>query len=226
MRLAVIGTFYGRHENAFPLMHRLFVDATRKPDEAWLMCEGHADASALGNAMVDLAREGLIDPRRYPPDGTQILVKMTPKDENGRYSTIPYSNKINWALDRVQADAVVYLDNGSMPGPQKYEVMLAALEQNPDWGAVYCTQKRTGFNPEVSYAEEVVPDAFCRLNYTQVMHRVTEDRWPTDMRHANPDLADGLFWRSLHESLGPFHPAGGRRIHDDHHIPSPSAVGV
>jgi hypothetical protein len=220
VKLAVIGTFYGRHENTFPLLHRLLVDGTRKPDEAWLMCEGHDDVAAIELALDDLYEMELID---GPIPGVRIISLQTPK-VGGRYAVIPYSRKINWALDASQADAFVYLDNNSMPGPDKYAVMAQALEQHPEYGAVYCTQKRTGFNETVFYAEEPVYDAFCVLNYTQVMHRRTDQRWTMDMRWADPDLADGLFWRQLHDKLGPFFPAGGKTIQDWHHIPSPAAT--
>ena len=221
LRLAVIGTFAGRHENTFALMHRLFVDSTRKPDEAWLMCEAREDADAIEDAFDELYAMGLIED--LVPGFPTIL--QTPKT-NGNYDVIPYANKINFALDQSEADLFVYLDNNSMPGPQKFEVLARALEENPDWGAVYCTQKRTGFAPMVMEAVDPVRDGYCVLNYTQVMHRKTDQRWTLDMRHANPDLADGLFWRQLHDQVGAFYPAGGTRIHDDHHIPSPAMAGL
>jgi hypothetical protein len=46
------------------------------------------------------------------------------------------------------------------------------------------------------------------------------------MKWANPDLADALFWRQLHRVLGPFYPVGGHTVLDEHHIPSPVAVGL
>jgi hypothetical protein len=39
-------------------------------------------------------------------------------------------------------------------------------------------------------------------------------------------MADGLFWRALHESLGVFYPAGGKAPLDFHHMPSPKAQGL
>lgn len=148
---------------------------------------------------------------------------------DGRYKVIPYSNKINWALARQTGDAILYLDNGSMPHPRKVELMAAALEANPEWGAVYCGQHRTGYLDETYRAG---PDATTiangngQLNYTQVMHRPTSDRWTLDMAHADPDIADGLFWQSLHRTLGPFHPVGSDLILDEHHMADPKAVGV
>jgi hypothetical protein len=221
-RVAVIGTFYGRHENSFPLLHRLYVDATRRPDEAWLLCETDEDAQALDAAFDDLYDLEALDGW---PDGLHVEVVETPRTGGG-YAVIPYAHKINHALDRVTADYVVYLDNGSMPAPEKIAAMAASLDANPGWGAVYCAQKRTGYNETVIPADRVVEDGFCVLNYTQVMHRVTEDRWPLDMKYANPDLADGHFWRSLHATLGPFHPCPDGRVLDEHHIPDVKAAGI
>lgn len=221
-RLAVIGTFYGRHENSLPLLHRLYVDTTCPPDEAWLMCETPADAEALFDAYWELYDKELL---HEWPEGLYVVVLRTPKDGN-TYRVIPYSNKINWALDLSNADFFVYLDNNSMPGQDKYRVMKEALEANPDWGAVFCTQHRTGFDNAIYVADVVVHDAFCVLNYTQVMHRRSTARWPLEMALANPDLADATFWRRLHADFGPFHPAGGDTVHDFHHIPDPKAVGV
>ena len=221
MRLAVIGTFHLRHENSFALMHRLFVDSTKKPDEAWLMCEDYSDRVAIQMALHELYEMDLIGPM-IP--GLKVLAHPTPRNDNGGYQMIPYSRKINWALDRTQADAVVYLDNASMPSSYKYEKMLSALEANPDWGAVYCGQQRLGMTEMFSPADAVVGDAYCNLNYTQVMHRKTADRWPTDMQFANPDLADATFWRMLHVSLGDFYPVEG--LDDWHRIDGPAAQGV
>lgn len=220
MRLTVIGTFHKRWENSLPLLKRLYVDSTRKPDESFLMCETGEDVDALMSAYRDLYDLELLDGF---PAGLHILEHNTPRIE-GRYAVIPYAYKINHALDCAEGDAVVYLDNNSDPKPTKYQAMLTGLEQHPAWGATYCTQKRTGMNDMVFRAEYPVDDAFCALNYTQVMHRPTADRWPLDMRLADPDLADGYFWRSLHMSLGAFFPVGGSEILDEHHIPDACAA--
>lgn len=218
MKFAVIATFHQRHDKTFPLMHRLFVDGTATPDEAWIMCETADDRDNVFEAFQELYDMELID---RLPDGLNVVHYPTPRKANGDYAVIPYSNKINAALDASQADHIVYLDNNSIPGPDKYRVMHEALCSHPDWGAVYCTQKRTGFSDVTHHARDVIHDGYCQVNYTQVMHRRTGDRWTLDMRHANPDLADALFWRSLHASIGSFYPAGGDTIHDDHHIPHP-----
>src|SRR6185369_7701901 len=113
------------------------------------------------------------------------------------------SHKINWALDRTEADLIVYLDNGSLPAPGKFAAMVPVAESS---GAAYCRQLRTGHTPgEYPTVKGAIDDAYCVLNYTQVMHRRTDDRWSLDMRNATPiDIADALFWRELHKSIGPF----------------------
>lgn len=206
--LAVIGTFYGRHERTEALV-RMVMESSRPPDEFWVMCESDEDARYV--------------PRMWKAMHVQVLPTIM---RDGKYAEIPYSRKINWALDRSHADLVCYLDNGSTPHRDKYRVMAEALEQHPTWGAVYCGQHRTGHLDTRVEANGIVEDAYCVLNYTQVMHRRTEDRWTLDMQYAVPmDLADALFWRDLHKSLGPFHPVGDG-ILDEHHIESAKAVGL
>lgn len=207
--LAVIGTFYKRHENT-PLIAAAIRAQARKPDELWLIGEGDDDAAVMRE------QDWGCEPR--------ILVLPTPRNGD-RYAVIPYSYKINHALDRTAAEYVVYLDNGSLPAPGKYAAMVAVLDREPTVGAVYCGQHRTGVVDVVSEANRIVEDAYCVLNYTQVMHRLTADRWTLDMRHADPDLADALFWRSLHETLGSFHPVEGGVL-DEHHIAAYKAAGI
>lgn len=212
MKLALIGTFYKRYENTYKLLHTIFKESSRIPDEVWLMCESAEDAR---QALDFVGHEQLI-----------IKVLPTPKTEEGKYSVIPYSNKINWALDHTTADVITYLDNGSFPDPQKYDLMYNYLLDNPTHNVVYCSQERLGYINEFSLAKDVIPDAYCVLNYTQVMHRKTSDRWTLDMAHASPDLADAIFWRSLHASIGDFYPVNSERILDVHYISGPKAEGV
>lgn len=212
MKLAVIGTFYGRHERTPDLVTRVMVESTRSPDEFWIMCEGPDDAAAVPDAAAADER-------------VNLHILPTPTNGDG-YAVIPYSHKINWALDRTTADAIVYLDNGSMPHVLKYEVMARTLEQDVAIGAVYCGQRRTGFREVEHHAELPIADAYCVLNYTQVMHRRTDDRWTLDMQYARPDLADALFWRSLHQTLGEFHPVGIGHLLDEHHMEGAHAVGL
>jgi hypothetical protein len=214
VKLAAIATLYGRHDKTLPLLEQV-LNSSRVPDELWLMCEGVDDAKAAIWALNKLGHRGAAV--------TVLETNLTPM---GTYAIIPYSNKINWALDRTKADAVVYIDNGSMPSREKYGAMLKALEDNPSWGAVYCSQERSGYDAKTQWADSVVENAYAVLNYTQVMHRVTNDRWSTNMSHADPDLADAIFWRDLHKTLGAFHPVDGSTIHDWHHINSQKAEGV
>jgi hypothetical protein len=210
LKLAVIMTMYGRHENTYPLIERVLT-SSKIPDEIWIMCDGQDDFDVASAALDKLWRVNV----------TPILLP-TPRDGD-RYAVIPYSNKINYVLDRTKADAIVYVDNGSMPSETKFEVMLKALLDNPDWGAVYCTQQRTGYREETNGADRIIPDGYGILNYTQVMHRPTTVRWTTDMGKANPDLADAIFWRDLG---GPFYPVDGQVVHDTHHMNSAAAEGV
>lgn len=214
MKLAVIGTFHGRLRNTSTLFHRVMIEQTRVPDEFWVVCEDDDDVSA---ALTEYA---------LLPYELRDIVKVqhlpTPK-VGGKYEVIPYSRKINMVLDTTDAELICYLDNGSMPARNKYEIMAAKLEAHPEYHAVYCGQHRYGFREDFDFATAVVDDGYSRLNYTQVMHRPTDARWPLDMKWADPDLADAIFWRELG---GPFHPAGMGTILDDHFIPSPKAAGL
>lgn len=224
MRLAAIAPLYGRHHNTFPLLHRLLVATTRVPDELWLMCETTDDYRAVDKALDELYEMELLERRR--PEEVQVCACPTPR-MGGSYEQIPYSRKINIALDLCEADAVVYVDNGSIPAEEKFSEMLSALETNPEWGAVYCTQRRTGYREETHYADAIVEQGYGVVNFTQVMHRFpVQARWTLDMAYANPDLADAIFWRDLHKELGPFHPAGGLTVLDVHDMPSPAAAGI
>ena len=217
LKLAVIGTFHGKFAESTRAIERVLYESSRVPDEFWVLCEDAEDASNArlavnaGNTKTKIILQTLPTPRQ---------------SEGGPYTFIPYSCKINYALDRTKADIICHLDNGSLPHKWKFDLMAGVLESYPSYGAVYCTQKRTGFREEISHAEEIVPDAYCRLNYTQVMHRRTDDRWTLDMRYANPDLADAMYWRELHKTLGSFYPVPTDFPLDEHHMPSPAANGL
>jgi cellulose synthase/poly-beta-1,6-N-acetylglucosamine synthase-like glycosyltransferase len=221
MKLAVIGCFAGKHDNTFALLHRVLVGTTRVPDEFWVMCEDEDDLDCVYDALYDLDKLEV----EYPEAVLRLVLLPTPRGETG-FEKIPYSNKINYALDKSEADVFVYLDNDSMPSPEKYGLMEAALEENPEWGAVYVGQKRTGWNNMVFNSNLPVPSAFCVLNFTQVMHRKTDARWTLDMAYANPDVADGIFWRDLHKVFGWFYPVDEGKVHDEHHMPSVAAQGI
>jgi len=224
VRLAAIVPLYGRLENTFPLVQRLLVGSSRIPDTVYFLGEREEDCDAVYSALDDLYEMELLDTSR--PIEAVVRHVATPV-VGGRYDVIPYSHKINRALDwELRADAFVYVDNGSMPAPEKFERMLSALEKEPSWGAVYCTQKRTGFREETHEARDVIPDGFGQVNFTQVMHRPVHARWTLDMTYADPDLADAIFWRAIARELGPLYPVGGATVLDVHYMPSPAANGL
>lgn len=216
--LAVIGAFAGRRGNTLPLLRRVMVESTRPPDEFWVVCEERADARAAWQAVYDLFKE--------TPDPVRVVELPTPRTGN-RYDIIPYSNKINFALDNSDADMFVYLDNGSMPHPEKYELMSRELERNPDMDMVYCAQRRTGYRVESHDPGIPLDSGFCVLNFTQVMHRPVQARWTLDMQYADPDLADALFWQAIRAEFGTqFFPVSHGKVLDEHDMPSPAAQGL
>jgi hypothetical protein len=201
------------------LLKRVLEESTRKPDIFILMCESEEDAVPAYPWQ-----------NKYP--NLYIKVHPTPL-ENGKYKIIPYSNKINWALDEVGVSGgssrtyINYLDNYSLPHPRKYELMVNALDANSEVGAVYCSQDRTGYRVEKWISDRVIKDAYCVLNYTQVMHRYTDDRWDLDMVWADPDVADARFFRRLHNSIGSFYPVLlGSEMLDQHYAPFAKAEGI
>ena len=225
LKLAVIGTFHGRHDSTLPLLRRVLVESTRRPDEFWIMCEDEDDYGTALKALELLANERSIM-QEATIDYFRLQILPTPRRENGSYEIVPYSAKINWALDRTEADVIAYLDNSSMPGVEKYQQMVYGMACNPDWGGCYVTQERTGFAPAIYEADKIVPNGHCQLNYTAICHKRTADRWSTNMAHANPDLVDAMFMADLSKSVGPLHPVGGAEVHDWHHIASPAAAGI
>lgn len=159
--------------------------------------------------------------------GLRIVEYPTPRTSDGDYAVLPYSYKINQALDLTAADGIVYLDNGSMPHPRKYELMAAELEAHPEYGAVYCSAYHSGVRELFIPATRVIENAYCVLNFTQVMHRPTSDRWTLDLSNGRPyDLADALFWRSLHKNLGSFYPVKFDKFLDVHRIEGYRAIGL
>jgi hypothetical protein len=184
MTLAVIATFHRRWDRWPALLERVMVESTRIPDEFFVMCEDELDAEHLHAT----------DPR--------MVVQILPTPvEDGKYTEIPYSRKINWALDRTSAEYIVYLTDDSEPHADKFRLMAAALDDHPEWGAVFCLQNYAG---GVRGPHGPVGDAYGVLDHTQVMHRLTADRWPTNIRDIR--MGDGVFWRTLHATVGEFHP--------------------
>lgn len=217
MRFAVIAPWHGRHEATLPLIRRVMVESTRLPDEFWIVVE---DADDLDVAIDALDTLGL---RGSNSTGIELVMLPTPRTEKGGYAVIPYSHKINLALNRTSARCVCYLDNHSVPAETKYETMALGLQYHP---IVYVSQRRSGYVNEDHLAIDVIPDGHSRVNFTQVAHEITGDRWTEDMHWANPDLADALFWRSLAISLGPMYPVGGTTILDWHQMNSAAAEGI
>jgi hypothetical protein len=215
--LAVIGTFFGRHAHTLPLLQRILKQSSLVPDELWILCEEEEDVVQAEWALACIHRPPVIPNIQHVP---------TPKID-GRYSVIPYSNKINWALDRTNADYICFLDNFSMPHPRKYDLMKSALDQHPTWGATYCAQRRLGHVAEYWDRTDPIPDCFCILNYTQVMYRRTPDRWTLDLEFSSPDIADALFWRDLNTRFGAMYPASTSGIMLDwHYMKSHTADGL
>lgn len=207
MKLALIGTFYKRYPESQECIKRV-LESSRIPDDIWIMVEDEEDADNILKIT----------------DKVEVFIIPTPRDENGKYAIIPYSYKINWALDRLKADAYCYLDNGSLPHKDKYKLMEETLESNPDYRAVYCTQHRTGFQDFIHEAIDPIPEPYAKVNYTQVMHRPTKMRWPEHLQWADPnDLADAVFWESLNCT---FYPVHSNEILDVHNMESSKAAGL
>lgn len=219
LRLAVVAPFHGRHAATKKLLKRLLVESTRQPDELWIIAGDQKDYDVVEKAMDPL----------WPPN---LILELheTPRDAKGKYLEIPYSRCINHVLDKSGADVFCYLDNGSMPHPEKYRVMMDQLEREPVGAGVYVTQHRTGYLDEIHYADKVIANGYGQVNYTQVAHFRSVDRWPLEMAHANPDLADAIFWSRLNDRMGAFYPAtldgDPSVVLDDHHMPSPAAAGI
>lgn len=206
-KFVLIGTFYQRYEQSRECIKRV-LESSKKPDEFWIMCETKEDA--LNAALI-------------AGDKARIIVLPTPKEED-QYSIVPYSNKINYALDRTDGDIIAYLDNGSMPHRDKYKIMYDTLVDHPLYGAVYCTQHRTGFQDLIHVSENPIADPYAKVNYTQAMHRKTDARWTLDMQYATPnDLADAIFWRDLSTV---FYPVPTREVLDVHKMDSSKAAGL
>lgn len=130
---------------------------------------------------------------------------------------VPPSFQINLALADVTADYVLYLTDDSLPYPSKIERMAGALDEHPEWGSVYCSQTYgTAATPDAwaalaleplpgtRHASGEMPDPFCRVDHTQVMHRRSDDRWPEGMEDIR--FSDGRFFQALVNRFGPMQP--------------------
>lgn len=209
-RLAVIGVFY-RRPLLIPRIAAALRAQTRPPDETLLVCEEQADLEALVA-------------ETWP--GRVVYLKMhIPPGE------IPSSVCINAALDLTRADYIAYLTDDSLPHPDKYAEMVAALDAGAQ--AVYCSQRygKVGSHaewlgqidnpPSIRHASEPSEDPFCRVDHTQVAHVRTEDRWPLSMGEIK--WSDGAFFRDLVKRLGPLQPIPGAL---DHTLQMPDGVSA
>ena len=193
--LAVILTVY-RRPWALPRIEEALRAQTRPPDRLWAVWEDGDD----GRNLVS----------RYHDFGCRWQVLQLLKGEGN-----PLARAANMVLDLERADYITYLTDDSLPHPEKYERMARALDENPDWNVVNCSQDHgTVRSPDewltagwggasVRHAGEVVTDPFCRVDHTQVMHRRSSVRWPED---APLRLSDACFFRELVDADGPMHP--------------------
>lgn len=197
--LAVVATFY-RRPWAIPAIAQAIREQERPPDRIWMVYEENDDAAVLIKQDWGCA-------------SLPLRVKTT-EGEN------PIALAINQALDAdVRSDYITYLTDDSLPHPGKYRLMTTALDENADWMAVYCSQAfGRADSPEqwlasrhhsglaVRVASEPCSQPWCVVDHTQVMHRRTDVRWPTDM--GSRKWSDGAFFRSLVENHGPLMPIG------------------
>jgi hypothetical protein len=194
--LAVIFTVYNRPWALAPIV-RALEGQSRQADEIVVACERFADFTAAHEAM-----RGMVN---------TLWIVAPEAGQN------PLGVVINYALDRTDADYIAYLTDDSLPHPDKYRLMAEALDENPDWGAVYCTQDYgTAESPEAwlaaagrydgsrRTASEPTSDPFTRVDHTQVMHRRCEARWP--LSYDDRKLSDAHFFKALVEEVGPIYP--------------------
>ena len=187
--LAVIVTAYGpRGAENLPRLRDAIRAQTRWPQETWVLTERIPPERRLLGAWAGRTYHRELD---------------TPRNEDGTYAVVPYALKQNYALDRTKCDYITYATDDSWPAPEKYERMVAFLDEHPEAGAAYCTQDYGGL---LRVADLGIEDAHCKVDHTQVVHRLTADRWPEDIEHLT--LGDAVFWRRLHASLGMFYPMG------------------
>jgi hypothetical protein len=190
--LAVVGTFYRR-----PWAVQTIVDALAQqsllPDEIWF----------VGDSPEDIAYG---DGHGLPIEN--VVLERSP-------ALIPYSQSINFVLDRTDADYIAYLTDDSVPRPAKYERMVERLDAGAK--AVYVSQahckvadpatwllaarQQPGF---IRRAERPEPAPFCTVDHTQVAHVRTDLRWPLDRQDIK--LGDGVFFRALVAEVGPLEP--------------------
>lgn len=179
---------------------------TRPADELWVLTEDYGDYSAV----IDTWLAGGL------PASVHFRDVNVPRDDAGRPTIIPPSLGINAVLDESKADYIAYLTDDSLPHPEKYERMVAALDGGAK--AVYCAQgygkapsqeewlDRIEKPSDFRHAGVPTEDPFCKVDHTQVAHVRTDARWPTDLSHMR--WADGTFFRDLVTRYGPLQPIG------------------
>ena len=189
MTVAAIVTLYNRPHNV-PRVAAAWDAQTKRPDELWVLAEG--------KIMQEIYRSEWYDWRH-------MRDLPTARNPDGTYAVVPYAQKINYALDRTACDYIIYGTDDSFPAPDKVERMSAALDANPDWGVVYCGQSWRSPDGNEGHRGDMGPvaNAHSVIDHTQVMHRLTADRWALD---SDIRLGDAAFWMKLHASLGAFHP--------------------
>lgn len=219
--IAVICPVHRRFENTFPLLHRLLVATTVKPAHVFWLCEDSDDTLVALEAVEELSRVG------HDLSPLRVWTVPTPHDTNGKLTVVPFSHKINVALDVLEMEkfegGVVYCDNSSFPSVDKLEVIAHGLVDHPQ---VYITQRRTGYaGDHVHPADTVLESGYCATNFTQVGHRFpVKARWSLKLEDAYPtDLCDAWFFRHLSEEFeDKLYPVGGLVVHDEHHMESPA----
>jgi spore maturation protein CgeD len=194
--LAVIFTAFNRPWALDSIAHAL-ANQTLFPVTILAPCEREEDASAVASKLFFSSLD--------------LWMLEPPKSVNA------LGYVINDALDYTDADYITYLTDDSLPHPDKYRLMAQALDENPDWGAVYCSQDYGSVESPEAWlaaagrydgsrrtAREPTSDPFTRVDHTQVMHRRCEARWP--ISYDDRKLSDAHFFKALVEEVGPIYP--------------------
>ena len=205
--LALIATFY-RRPWAIPRIGDALRAQTRAPDDFIALWEDEGDEEAV-EELCDAA-VGWVSPHmRWERESEARMLRPDPANNN------PLGVGINKALDLIDSDYITYLTDDSLPAPDKYRRMVQALDENPSWGAVYCSQDygrasgpddwlAGGTHEGTRHATEPEPNPFTRVDHTQVMHRRCKARWPESFDDRK--LSDAHFFRDLVAEVGPLMP--------------------
>jgi hypothetical protein len=135
-------------------------------------------------------------------DGTPELIRPYLDDERIRYIRLPENQgrgaATNLALDEARSPAIAYLPSDDVYYEDHLTSLMAALDENPEAPLIY-SGVRYNYN---RLTTGQVPTANYSLQMVQVVHRRTEDRWPTREELESDDL-ERLFWHKL-RPLGEF----------------------